>query len=61
MGGVTVAVVHGGLGEVGRTIVQRSQIIQHQIEVIQQEIDDWITRRWRSDRNALMQSDDLAK
>ena len=52
---------HGGLGEVGRTIVQRSQIIQHQIEVIQQEIDDWITRRWRSDRNALMQSDDLAK
>jgi hypothetical protein len=42
VGGVAVAVVHGGLGEVGRAIVQKSETIQHTIQAIQRKIEEWI-------------------
>jgi len=61
VGGVVIAVLHGGFSEIGHVIVQKSQIIQHQIQVIQQEIENWITKRLHSDQSASMGPDDLAK
>jgi hypothetical protein len=59
-GGLVVAILHGGLTAVGHEIIQKSQIIQHEIEVIQREIDEWI-RRLRPHQRAAMRSEELRR
>jgi len=61
IGGVAVAVVYGGFGEVGRAIVRHSQTIQHEIDVLQQGVEDWIRTQLRPERRASVERSDQAR
>jgi len=58
---VVLALLHGGLAAIGHDIVQRSQVVQREIEVIQHKIEDWITKRLHSDEKAAVEVEDLMK
>ena len=53
LGGLVVAILHGGLGAIGHEIVQKSQIIH--------EIEEWITKELHLDQRAAMGPEELER
>jgi hypothetical protein len=59
--GVAVTVLNGGLSAIGREIIEKSQIIQGEIDVLQHRIEDWMPRWRRPDYRAQMVPDELER
>lgn len=59
--GVAVTILNGGLSAIGHEIIEKSQIIQSEIDLVQHKIEDWIPRRRRRDHRAAAGSAELER
>lgn len=61
LAGLAVTILNGGLNAIGREIIEKSQIIQGEIDFLQHEIEAWIPRWRRPDHSARMGPDELER
>jgi hypothetical protein len=59
--GLAVTVLNGGLSAIGHEIIDKSQIIQGEIDFLQHTIEQWMPRRRRLDHRAQMAPDELER